>query len=204
MNKAKAVERLIETAVQAQKRAYCPYSRYRVGAAVLTETGRVFAGCNVENASYGLAMCAERVAIWDFDAHHGNGTEAIVTNNPRIRFASIHQFPAYPGTGVKSFANIDNYPVAPFTRRNEHVDLAKRALEKLVAFKPELILVSAGFDAYARDPLVQMTLEREDFATFGEWLHEIDIPTAAILEGGYSNELPELIESFLSSWMGEV
>ena len=146
----------------------------------------------------------ERVAIWDFDAHHGNGTEAIVTNNPRIRFASIHQFPAYPGTGVKSFANIDNYPVAPFTRRNEHVDVAKRALEKLVAFKPELILVSAGFDAYARDPLVQMTLEREDFATFGEWLHEIDIPTAAILEGGYSNELPELIESFLSSWMGEV
>ena len=142
----------------------------------------------------------ERVAIWDFDAHHGNGTEAIVANNPRIRFASIHQFPAYPGTGVKSFANIDNYPVAPFTRRNDHVDVAKRALEKLIAFKPELILVSAGFDAYARDPLVQMTLEHEDFATFGEWLHEIDIPTAAILEGGYSNELPELIDAFLSSW----
>jgi len=146
----------------------------------------------------------ERVAIWDFDAHHGNGTEAIVANNPRIRFASIHQFPAYPGTGMKSFANINDYPVAPFTRRNEHVDVAKRALEKLIAFKPELILVSAGFDAYARDPLVQMTLEREDFATFGEWLRKIDIPTAAILEGGYSNELPELIDVFLSSWTGEV
>ncbi len=62
--RSKAVERLIETALQAQKRAYCPYSRYPVGAAVLTETGRVFAGCNVENASYGLAMCAERVAIY--------------------------------------------------------------------------------------------------------------------------------------------
>jgi cytidine deaminase len=61
---SKAIERLIETAVEAQKRAYCPYSRYPVGAAVLTETGRVFAGCNVENASYGLAMCAERVAIY--------------------------------------------------------------------------------------------------------------------------------------------
>lgn len=60
----RAVARLIETAVQAQKRAYCPYSRYPVGAAVLTDTGRVFAGCNVENASYGLAMCAERVAIY--------------------------------------------------------------------------------------------------------------------------------------------
>ena len=66
MNKkrSKAIERLIETAVQAQKRAYCPYSRYPVGAAVLTQNGRVFAGCNVENASYGLAMCAERVAIY--------------------------------------------------------------------------------------------------------------------------------------------
>ena len=61
---SKAIERLIETAVEAQKRAYCPYSRYPVGAAVLTETGRVFAGCNVENASYGLSMCAERVAIY--------------------------------------------------------------------------------------------------------------------------------------------
>jgi cytidine deaminase len=60
----RAIDRLIETAVHAQKRAYCPYSRYPVGAAVLTETGRVFAGCNVENASYGLAMCAERVAIY--------------------------------------------------------------------------------------------------------------------------------------------
>ncbi len=144
---------------------------------------------------------AVRVAIWDIDAHHGNGTEAIIVNNPRIRFASIHQFPAYPGTGAKSFANVDNYPVAPQTPRKEHVDVAKRALDKLIGFKPDLILVSAGFDAYARDPLVQMTLEREDFATFGEWLNKIDIPIAAILEGGYSNDLPELIDAFLSAWV---
>src|SRR5438067_4553168 len=90
----------------------------------------------------------ERVAIWDFDGHHGNGTEAIVAPNERIRFASIHQFPAYPGTGGKSFANIDNCPVAPFTPRQEHVDVAKRALDKLIDFKPSLLLVSAGFDAY--------------------------------------------------------
>ena len=68
MSKAKShtrtIERLIETAIQAQKRAYCPYSRYPVGAAVLTGSGRVFPGCNVENASYGLAMCAERAAIY--------------------------------------------------------------------------------------------------------------------------------------------
>jgi acetoin utilization deacetylase AcuC-like enzyme len=150
-----------------------------------------------------LEQGAKRVAIWDFDAHHGNGTEDIIANNPRIRFASIHQFPAYPGTGAKSFANIDNYPVAPFTPREQHVDIAKRALEKLLQFKPSLLLVSAGFDAYARDPLVQMTLELEDFATFGQRLGKIDIPVAAILEGGYSDDLPELIDAFLTAWTSE-
>src|SRR5438876_7940080 len=147
-----------------------------------------------------LANRAERVAIWDFDAHHGNGTEAIVAQNPQIAFASIHQFPAYPGTGAKSFANIANYPIAPYTPRAQHVDVAERALQKLLKFKPDLVLVSAGFDAYSGDPLVQMTLEQEDFAKFGEWLRKIDIPAAAILEGGYSYELPELIDAFLTGW----
>ena len=142
----------------------------------------------------------ERVAIWDFDAHHGNGTEAIVAQNPRIAFASIHQFPGYPGTGTKSFANVTNYALGPGTPRSHHLEVAKRALEKLIAFKPDLLLVSAGFDAYAGDPLVQMTLEPEDFSRFGEWLCQLDIPVATILEGGYSDELPELIDAFLTAW----
>jgi len=145
---------------------------------------------------------AERVAIWDFDAHHGNGTEAIVTHNPRIAFASVHQSPGYPGTGLTSFANINNYPIAPSTPRSEHVDAANRALEKLLAFKPDVLLVSAGFDAYSGDPITQMTLEHEDFAAFGECLRGIDISAAAVLEGGYSDELPELIDAFLSAWSG--
>jgi acetoin utilization deacetylase AcuC-like enzyme len=147
-----------------------------------------------------LEKGAERVVIWDFDGHHGNGTEAIAARNERIRFASIHQLPAYPGTGAKSFANIDNYPVAPFTPRNEYVTIAKQSLEKLITFKPDLLLVSAGFDAYACDPLLQMTLEREDFATFGDWLSKGDIPVAVALEGGYSDDLPELIDAFLTAW----
>jgi acetoin utilization deacetylase AcuC-like enzyme len=142
----------------------------------------------------------QRVAIWDFDAHHGNGTEATVAHNPRIAFASIHQFPGYPGTGTKSFANMANYPLGPGTPRNHHVEVAKRALDKLIAFKPDLLLVSAGFDAYAGDPLVHMTLEPEDFSMFGEWLYQLDIPVATILEGGYSEELPELIDAFLTAW----
>jgi len=147
-----------------------------------------------------LGNRAERIAIWDFDAHHGNGTEAIVAHNSQIAFASIHQFPAYPGTGAQSFGNVDNYPVAPYTPRAQHVDLAKRALQKLLKFKPDLLLASAGFDAYSGDPLVQLTLEPEDFATFGESLRRIDIPVAAILEGGYSDEVPELIDAFLTAW----
>jgi acetoin utilization deacetylase AcuC-like enzyme len=143
---------------------------------------------------------AERIAIWDFDGHHGNGTEAIVAQNLHIQFASIHQFPAYPGTGAKSFANIDNYPIAPYTPRGRIVDLARRSLDKLIAFEPDLLLVSAGFDAYSGDPLLQLTLEREDFATFANWLNEVDVPVAVVLEGGYSNDLPELIDAFLTAW----
>lgn len=156
---------------------------------------------NVAVAAFdALKNGAKTVAIWDFDGHHGNGTEAIVAHNERIQFASIHQHPAYPGTGTRSFANIANYPVAPFTARDEVVKVSKRSLERLIAFRPDLLLVSAGFDAYARDPLLQLTLEQEDFAQFGDWLQEIEIPVAAVLEGGYSNDLPELIDAFLTAW----
>jgi acetoin utilization deacetylase AcuC-like enzyme len=148
-----------------------------------------------------LANGAERVAIWDFDAHHGNGTEDIVANNPRILFASIHQFPGYPGTGTRSFGNIHNFPVAPLTPRAEHVAEVRRALDRLMTFKADLLLVSAGFDAYAGDPITEMTLEPEDFATFGAWLGDTNIPAGAILEGGYSDELPELIDAFLNGWI---
>jgi acetoin utilization deacetylase AcuC-like enzyme len=147
-----------------------------------------------------LTRGIERVAIWDFDAHHGNGTEALVANESRICFASIHQYPGWPGTGTKSFANIHNYPIPPYAPRKLHLQASESALNTLLEFKPQLLLVSAGFDAYVDDPITQMTLERDDFATFGRWLREIDVPTAAVLEGGYSDELPQLINVFLSAW----
>ncbi|MGI9115362.1 MAG: histone deacetylase family protein [Chthoniobacterales bacterium] len=149
-----------------------------------------------------LGRGVERVAIWDFDAHHGNGTESLVANEIQIRFASIHQYPGWPGSGTKSFANIHNYPIAPYSPREQHVQAAARALEVLLEFQPQLLLVSAGFDAYVDDPITQMTLERDDFATFGKWLRELDVPAAAVLEGGYSDELPELIDAFLIAWEG--
>ena len=147
-----------------------------------------------------LARSAQRVAIWDFDAHHGNGTEAIVAGNPQVAFASVHQFPGYPGTGTRSSDNVHNFPIAPFTPRAEHRAAVARALTVLLDFKPDLLLVSAGFDAYAGDPITQMSLEPEDFALFGQWLRESSLPAGAILEGGYSDKLPQLIDAFLVAW----
>lgn len=147
-----------------------------------------------------LKQGAERVAIWDFDAHHGNGTEAIVADHSQIAFASIHQSPGYPGTGLRSFANIHNFPVRPLTPRRTHMEEIERGLEILIAFNPDLLLISAGFDAYQADPITEMTLEQEDFATCGKWLRESGLRCGAILEGGYSDDLPQLIDAFLSAF----
>jgi acetoin utilization deacetylase AcuC-like enzyme len=141
-----------------------------------------------------------RVAIWDFDAHHGNGTEAIVLGRPGILFASVHQAPGYPGTGLEDIDNCRNYPVPPRTPRAEHLRQLRRSWDTLLAFDPELILISAGFDAYARDPITTMTLEAEDFAELGRWVRDARRPAAAVLEGGYSQDLPMLIDSFLTGW----
>jgi acetoin utilization deacetylase AcuC-like enzyme len=153
-------------------------------------------------AYYALATGCQRVAIWDFDAHHGNGTESIVLGNKRIRFASIHQYPGYPGTGSDSRSNIFNWPILPGTPSIEHVSAVNQALDQLFEFNPDLLLVSAGFDAFIEDPLTDMTLELKDFAGFGRRLQQTGICAAAILEGGYSNKLPLLVEAFLAGWGG--
>jgi acetoin utilization deacetylase AcuC-like enzyme len=151
-------------------------------------------------AAVQMAAAGRRVAVWDFDAHHGNGTEDILQNRPNLLFVSVHQYPGYPGTGTASFANCHNFPVAPHSERAQHMAGLARSWEAVLAFKPDLVLVSAGFDAYARDPITEMTLEGEDFATLGRWLRESTLPTAAILEGGYSPDLPQLIDVFLTAW----
>jgi acetoin utilization deacetylase AcuC-like enzyme len=144
---------------------------------------------------------AARVAVWDFDAHHGNGTEAIFQGRPGLFFASVHQYPGYPGSGTQDHGPaIRNWPVTPHTPRVDHMAALRASLDAVVSFHPDLILVSAGFDAYARDPITQMTLEKEDFATLGGWLRETGRPAAAVLEGGYSPDLPLLIEAFLAAW----
>ena len=144
---------------------------------------------------------ARRVAVWDFDAHHGNGTEAILLGREDILFTSVHQHPAYPGTGTADRPpNVRNWPVAPRSPRPRHLAALRESFDAVLAFAPDLILVSAGFDAYARDPITSMTLEAEDFAELGRWLGAGRRPAAAILEGGYHDDLPLLIDAFLTAW----
>lgn len=148
------------------------------------------------------ARGAGKVAIWDFDAHHGNGTEDIVRKEEGIYFASIHQFPGYPGTGRTSFANIHNFPVPPGRHRHEHIEVLESSFEAIVRFRPELVLISAGFDAHRDDPITDMDLEVEDFGELGRWLRESGLNAAAILEGGYGERLPDMIDAFVSDWDG--
>ena len=145
----------------------------------------------------------EKIAVFDFDVHHGNGTEAILLNQPRAVFFSIHQHPCYPGTGTKNVGdNCFNYPVVPRTPREEYRKILQKALEDLAKAKPTLVAVSAGFDAYARDPIAQETLEVEDFYWLGKVIRALGIPAFSVLEGGYSNDLPELILAYLKGIEG--
>ncbi len=151
-----------------------------------------------------LKTGAKRVAVFDFDVHHGNGTEDILLNREGVAFFSVHQFPAYPGTGEKNLGeNCFNYPVAPSAPRETYRATLARALEDLKNFSPELIAVSAGFDAYARDPLADGTLLAEDFHWLGQELRALKIPFFSLLEGGYSKDLPELIFAYLKGVAGK-
>ncbi len=150
-----------------------------------------------------LATGAKRLAVYDFDVHHGNGTEAILLNAPGAAFFSIHQFPCYPGTGGANVGNnCFNFPVAPATPRAEYRKILAKALDGVKDFKPDLVAVSAGFDAYVGDPLTQETLEAEDYFWIGAEIKKLGVPVFSVLEGGYSDELPELVLSYLKGLAG--
>lgn len=151
-------------------------------------------------ALYARRRGAERVAVWDFDAHHGNGTEAILDGRDGFRFSSVHQFPGYPGTGTRQTATCRNWSVAPHSPPAEHMEALAKSWDAVLAFRPDVVLVSAGFDAYVGDPITAMTLEKDHFAELGRWLGQAHFPAVAVLEGGYSHELPELIGAFLDAW----
>ena len=136
----------------------------------------------------------DRVAILDFDVHHGNGTQDIFYENENVLFISTHQYPYYPGSGSEQekgkFNNIKNIPLPAGTNSEEYFNAFEHALKRLKEFKPEFILISAGFDAHKDDPLAQIKLETEDFYIITKRILEISKKfcngkVISILEGGY-------------------
>ena len=151
-----------------------------------------------------LAMGVRTMAVFDFDVHHGNGTQEILLNQPHVAFFSVQQHPCFPGTGKRNKGfNCFNYPVLPDAPRKEYCKVLQRAFDELKKFDPDLIGVSAGFDAFAGDAIAREHLEIEDFYWLGQMIRNSGIPAFSILEGGYSKELPELIFAYLKGLSGK-
>ena len=166
---------------------------------------RVAGFCYLNNLALAVARLqkkkpALKVAIVDFDVHHGDGTESLVLGRENTTFLSIHQYPLYPGTGLDSRANCWNLPVEAGTDEDRWLALFMPAYELLLAEKPDVIAVSAGFDAYKGDPIAGLKLDRSTFKRIGRLLAETKLPRFATLEGGYSEDLPLLVESFLDGF----
>ncbi len=146
----------------------------------------------------------ERVAIVDFDVHHGNGTEAIFRDDASVLVVSLHQWPYYPGTGGPGTSDEHtlNVPLAAGSGDAEYAQAFREIVEPAVgAFDPELVLVSAGFDAHERDPLGGMQVTAAGFRELARRCSSLGPKTAAVLEGGYNlDTLPGLVEAALEGF----
>ncbi|MDC1344340.1 histone deacetylase family protein [Pelagibacteraceae bacterium] len=136
----------------------------------------------------------KKIAIIDFDVHHGNGTQDIFYDNEKVLYISTHQYPYYPGSGTNNekgkHNNILNIPLPAGTTSEEYLNAYEFVLKKIKEFKPEFILLSAGFDAHKDDPLAQLQLESKDFYNITKRTLELskqycDGKVVSILEGGY-------------------
>jgi len=153
--------------------------------------------CFFNNIAVGAAHAMEvyglqRVAILDFDVHHGNGTEDIFKNDERVLFCSSFQHPFYPGTGAECDApNVVNIPLPKLTTGNEfRAAVEARWLPRVDAFAPQLIMISAGFDGHAEDDMAHFNLREPDYAWITRRLHEMAVKhcrgrIVSCLEGGY-------------------
>ena len=156
---------------------FCVYNNVAVGANYL-----------IEKYKY------NKIAIIDFDVHHGNGTQDIFYNNEKVMYISTHQYPYYPGSGSEKetgkFNNVLNIPLEAGTTSEEYLNAYENVLSKVKQFKPEFLLFSAGFDAHIDDPLAQLRLSSEDFYKITKRTLEYSKSfcngrVVSILEGGY-------------------
>jgi acetoin utilization deacetylase AcuC-like enzyme len=171
------------------------------------EKARAMGFCLFSNAAIAANYALEqpginRVAVLDWDVHHGNGTQSVVENSRQIAYCSLHQSPCYPGTGDAdehgAYGNVLNIPLYPGGGIAEYLS----AFESLVVpflskFEPDLLIVSAGYDATASDPLASMTLAPSDYGTFTGYCLQITRRIAFGLEGGYA--LQELAQSVVAT-----
>ena len=136
----------------------------------------------------------KKVAIFDPDVHHGNGTQNIFYDNKNVLYLSTHQYPFYPGTGSEkekgNYNNIFNVPLPAGTTSEKYMNALDRVLNRLVEFKPEFLILSMGFDANIADPLAQFELKSEDFyeitkRTLKATNKFTNGKVVSILEGGY-------------------
>jgi len=170
----------------------------------------VAVGARHAQAKYGIS----RVAVLDFDVHHGQGTQAVVEPDRQLFYASTHQYPLYPGTGFASETGVDNnvvnIPLRPGAgSRPFRSAWGERILPRLEGFAPELVMISAGFDAHVADPLAQLEVETEDFDWVTRQLLAIAQRHAggrlvSVLEGGYDLQaLAESVASHVRILMGD-
>jgi acetoin utilization deacetylase AcuC-like enzyme len=149
----------------------------------------------------------ERVAIVDWDVHHGNGTEEIFRDDPSVFFVSIHQWPFYPGTGGldEQGETTLNVPLSAGSGDDEYEQAFDRVVEPAVrAFDPDLVLVSAGFDAHEEDPLANMQVTEDGFRELARRSAALAPRRAAVLEGGYNlSTLPRLVAAALEGFRGD-
>jgi acetoin utilization deacetylase AcuC-like enzyme len=145
-----------------------------------------------------------RIAIVDFDVHHGNGTDAIFRNDGTVLYASLHQWPFYPGTGGPDdqAETTVNVPLPAGSGDNEYLDAFAARIEPAVtAFDPDLVLVSAGFDAHEEDPIAHMRVTTDGFRELARRCASLGPRVAASLEGGYNVvTLPRLVEAALEGF----
>jgi len=136
------------------------------------EKDKAMGFCIYNNVAVGANYLIEKykynkIAIIDFDVHHGNGTQDIFYDNEKVLYISTHQYPYYPGSGSEkekgNFDNVLNIPLKAGTTSEEYLNAYEIVLNKLKTFKPEFLLFSAGFDAHIDDPLAQLMLSSEDF-----------------------------------------
>ncbi len=157
--------------------------------------------CYFNNIAIASAKAKEKigkVAIVDFDCHHGNGTEDIVLGKKDFLYLSLHQSPLYPGTGQRSRDNCLNYPLGAQTSPDEYLLALGEGLKEVGRFNPDVLAVSAGFDSYRLDPITSFTLEQETYKEIGRMLSALKKPIFSALEGGYSRDLPECVYHFLT------